>query len=381
MPDSVLYRVGLSLAVAGRPGARRRAVMEPGLEPLPAGWEDAAQAEMEAARRLGIAILVPDDPRFPPLLREVPDPPQVLYVRGSLEPDDRLTVAVVGARRSTPWGAQTARRLGQDLAALGFTVASGMARGIDAAAHRGALAVQGGRTLAVLGSGLDRVYPPEHARLAESIAKHGALLSELPLGTPPLPRHFPERNRLIAWMAWATVVVEAAKDSGSLITAGLAADAGRLVFAMPGPAGEPNAAGTSALLRDGAICCRDARDVAEDLGPQVGGVAARIVAGRDAASEGGTRIVDGGDGDAMARGETERGETRASDLPPMSDAERRVLEHLSPARGTGIETLAAGCGLPAGALMSALLELELRGLVRQVPGPRFIVSRPRQEPE
>ena len=370
MPDSVLYRVGLSLAVAGRPGARRRAVIEPDLEPLPAGWEDAAQAEMEAARRLGIEILVPDDPRFPPLLREVADPPLVLYVRGSLEPEDRLAVAVVGARRSTPWGTQTAKRLGHDLAARGFTVASGMARGIDAAAHRGALAAESGRTLAVLGSGLDRVYPPEHARLAETIAKHGALLSELPLGTPPLPRHFPERNRLIAWMAWATVVVEAAKDSGSLITAGLAADAGRLVFAMPGPTGEPNAAGTSALLRDGAICCRDAQDVADDLAPQVGDVAARIAAGRDQAAGGAPRTADGGAGDATARGETQ-----ASELPPMSDAERRVLGRLSPARGTGIETLATACGLPAGALMSALLELELRGLVRQVPGPRFIAAR------
>jgi DNA processing protein len=375
MPDSVLYRVGLSLAVAGRPGARRRAVIEPDLEPLPAEWEDAAQAEMEAARRLGIEILVPDDPRFPPLLREVADPPLVLYVRGNLEPEDRLAVAVVGARRSTPWGTQTAKRLGHDLAARGFTVASGMARGIDAAAHRGALAAEGGRTLAVLGSGLDRIYPPENAKLAETIAKHGALLSELPLGTPPLPRHFPERNRLIAWMAWATVVVEAAQDSGSLITAGLAADAGRLVFAMPGPAGEPNAAGTSALLRDGAICCRDAQDVADDLGPQLGGAAARIAAGRDLAGRaraagGAAGTDDGGDAEA-----------RRSGLPPMSDAERRVLERLSPARGTGIETLASACGLPPGALMSALLELELRGLVRQVPGPRFIVSRPRETPE
>jgi DNA processing protein len=354
--------------------------MDPGLEPLPAGWEEAAQAEMEAARRLGIDILVPDDPRFPPLLREVPDPPLVLYVRGRLEPEDRLTVAVVGARRSTPWGTETAKRLGGDLAARGFTVASGMARGIDAAAHRGALAAEGGRTLAVLGSGLDRIYPPEHARLAESIEKRGALLSELPLGTAPLPRHFPERNRLIAWMAWATVVVEAARDSGSLITAGLAADAGRLVFAMPGPAGEPNAAGTSALLRDGAICCRDAQDVVEDLEPQVGDLAARIVAGREAAggvaAEGAARVADGGEVDAVARGEA-----RACDLPPMSDAERRVLERLSPARGTGIETLAGACGLPAGALMSALLELELRGLVRQVPGPRFIAARPREAPE
>ena len=363
MPDSVLYRVGLSLAVAGRPGARRRAVIEPGLEPLPSGWEEAARAEMEAARRLGIAILVPGDPRFPPLLREVPDPPLVLYVRGSLEPEDRLTVAVVGSRRSTPWGTSTAESLGRDLAAEGFTVASGLARGIDAAAHRGALE-GGGRTLAVLGSGLDRIYPPEHARLADEIAGRGALVSELPLGTTPLPRHFPERNRLIAWMAWATVVVEAARDSGSLITAGLAADAGRLVFAVPGPAGEPNAAGTSALLRDGAICCRDARDVIEDLAPQVSDLAARVAAGRVAAGR--------------PPGATAESAAPESGLPPMSEAERSVLARLSQTRGVGIESLAGSCGLPAGALMSALLELELRGLARRLPGARFIAARCRE---
>jgi DNA processing protein len=339
--------------------------MEPGSEPLPAGWEDAAGAEIEAARRLGIAILVPGDPRFPPLLREGPDPPLVLYVRGTLEPEDRLTVAVVGSRRSTPWGTATAENLGRDLAARGFTVASGLARGIDAAAHRGALEA-GGRTLAVLGSGLDRLYPPEHARLAESIAARGALISELPLGTTPLPRHFPERNRLIAWLAWATVVVEAARDSGSLITAGLAADAGRLVFAMPGPAGEPNAAGTSALLRDGAICCRDAQDVVEDLAPQVGELAARVAAGRTAAAVG-RGAAAGADDNAAANG-----------LPPMSEAERRVLARLSPARGTGIESLAGSCDMSAGALMSALLELELRGLVRRLPGARFIAAKPRE---
>src|SRR5262245_23892856 len=132
MPDSVLDRVGLALAVAGRPGARRRAVVDPASEPLPAGWQDAARAEIEAARRLGIAIRVPGDPWFPPLLGEAPDPSLVLYVRGTLEADDRLAVAVVGSRRATPWGTATAERLGRDLAARGFTVVSGMARGIDA---------------------------------------------------------------------------------------------------------------------------------------------------------------------------------------------------------------------------------------------------------
>jgi DNA processing protein len=365
MPGSVLYRVGLALAFAGRPGARRKYLLEPESAPLPPGWEDAARLEIERAERLGAAILTPDDPGFPPLLRETPDPPPVLFVRGRIEPDDRLAIAVVGARRATPWGRDTAGRLARDLAKRGFTVVSGLARGIDAAAHRGAIE-GGGRTLAVLGSGLDRIYPPEHRRLADAIAERGALVSELPLGTAPLPRHFPERNRLIAWMAWATVVVEAARDSGSLITAGLAADAGRLVFVTPGAAGEPNAEGTSALLRDGAICCRDAEDVAEDLGPQIVGIAARLAAGRAPSPGAGSAGAGGPPSTAAVEGPV--------GAAPLTGTQRRVLARLSVTRGTGIEALARATGLPPGALLSALLELELRGLARQIPGLRYIAG-------
>jgi DNA processing protein len=305
-------------------------------------------------RRLGVVVLAPSDPAYPPLLRGSADPPGALYVRGSLEADDRLAVAVVGARRATPYGLDLATRLGRDLAAAGFTVVSGLARGIDAAAHRGALE-GGGRTLAVLGSGVDRIYPEEHAALADAIAAgRGAVLSEMPLGTAPKAGHFPLRNRIIASLAWATVVVEATRDSGSLITANLALQEGRVVFAVPGNVGELNAEGTNALLRAGAHCCRSASDVTEDLGPQVVEAAAGIAAQRATA-------------DLAVDGAGESTETAS-----LSAAEREVLGALSRTRGLDVDALGKKCGLPPGELQAALLNLELRGLARTIAGPRYL---------
>jgi DNA processing protein len=316
--------------------------------------------EIERARRLGVGVLTPSDPAYPPLLKGSADPPGALHVRGRLEADDRLAVAVVGARRASPYGLEMATRLGRDLAAAGFTVVSGLARGIDAAAHKGALS-GGGRTLAVLGSGVDRIYPEEHAALANAIASgRGAVLSEMPLGTPPKAGHFPRRNRIIASLSWATVVVEAARDSGSLITANLALQEGRLVFAVPGLVGEPNADGTNALLRQGAHCCRGADDVIEDLGPQVVEAAAGIAAQRDGAGP------VAGDDAAAADGEA---------VAALGDAERSVLGALSKTRGLDVDALGRTCGLPPAALQAALLNLELRGLARTIPGPRYLLAR------
>jgi len=354
MQGSVVDRVGLALACAGRPGSRRILAESGGVAALPPGWEEAARAEIDRATRMGAAILTPEDGGFPPLLRDAADPPPVLFARGVPAPEDRLAIAVVGARRATHWGATFAFRLARELAAAGFTVTSGLARGIDAAAHRGALA-SGGRTIALLGSGLDRVYPAEHRRLAGAIAGHGMVMTELPFGTPPLARHFPERNRLIAGMAWATVVVEAARGSGSLITASLALDGGRLVFAVPGPPGEPNAEGTNALLRAGAHCCRGAQDVLEDLAPQIAEAAARVAESRVEA--------------AGPEKTTEPAATAGLDA-----AARRVLEALSPARGTDLGRLERATGLAPGPLLAALLELELRGLATQLPGQRFVAA-------
>lgn len=357
MSDSALRWVGLALLSFGHPGLRRRVVGLPGEreELLPAGWDEAARAEIEHARGIGAQLLTIEEDGFPPLLRDSSDPPAVLYVRGRLEPEDRLAVAVVGARRATPHGERFAGRLAEGLARQGFTIVSGLARGIDAAAHRGALAA-GGRTVAVLGCGIDRIYPAEHGPLAQEIAAHGAVISELPIGAAPLKQNFPERNRIIAWMTWATVVVEAARDSGSLITARLAADEGRTVLAVPGTPGEPNAEGTNGLLRQGAACCRDADDVVEDLAPQIAAAAAAVAAARRTRQDLGAN-----DGTAAA-----------SDAGPLTDNERCILAALPATRSLDLEALGELSGLATGVLLSVLLGLELRGLVRQIPGGRFL---------
>jgi DNA processing protein len=207
-----------------------------------------------------------DAPDFPLLLKRIFDPPPVLYVRGRLEAEEGETsIAMVGARAATPAGRALARAMARDLAAAGATIVSGLARGIDTAAHQGALDARG-RTVAVLGCGIDRVYPPENAGLGREIEERGATVSEFPLGTPPLPHHFPRRNRVIAGWSRGVVVVEAARRSGALNTARTAVDEGRDVMAVPGHPSQEACEGTNQLLREGAVLVRDARDVAEELG-------------------------------------------------------------------------------------------------------------------
>ncbi len=393
MTGSALRWAALNLCCVGQPGLRRR-LMARGVEaggtpPLPppvaesAGsalppgrsWNEAAREELERARRFGAGVLTLEDASYPRLLLVSSDPPPLLYVWGRLAPEDALAIAVVGSRRATPHGVETARRIASGLAVAGFTVVSGLARGIDAASHRGALEA-GGRTLAFLGSGLNRIYPAEHLKLAAAIAGRGAVLSEFPFGTPPLKRHFPERNRAIAWIAWATIVVEAARDSGSLITAGLAADEGRTVYAVPGPVGAPGAEGTNALLREGALVCRDASDVLEDLAPQLVEAARQIADARgvaDAGVPGAARTAEDGRRDGAAGGAAAANDP-SSHAAGLTPDERQALRHLPARGGIGIEALGRACGLPPGRLLAALLELELRGLVRQLPGRRFMSS-------
>src|SRR5881398_1331870 len=207
--------------------------------------------------------LHPGDPNYPALLGAIPSPPP-LYVRGTVTADDALALAIVGARAATPYGVEVAERLAGELAARGVTIVSGLARGIDTAAHRGALAAEG-RTIAVLGCGIDVVYPPENARLMRQIAERGAVLSQFPPGTPPLPYNFPTRNRTLAGLALGVVVVEAGERSGALVTAGYAGDLGREVFAVPGRITAEESRGTNALLRDGAILVRNWADVVQEL--------------------------------------------------------------------------------------------------------------------
>jgi DNA processing protein len=258
-------------------------------------------------------------------------------VRGAVLPVDEVAIAVVGARRASEYGRRMAGELARGLALAGVTVVSGLAAGVDAAAHAGALEA-GGRTLAVLGTGIDRVYPPWHGELASAVVAQGALLSELPCGTAPLAFNFPRRNRLISGLALGTVVVEAAERSGSLITARHAAEQGREVFAVPGPAHLAAHRGPHRLIREGARLVTSADDVLEEIAPLLG---PRLVAARVAAAEAGLTVL-----------------------------ERRVLEAVG-SEGDHVDEVIRQAAVPPAPALEALLALELRGLVRQLPGKRF----------
>ena len=293
--------------------------------------------------------LSPADARYPSRLAEVPDAPATLHVHGALVDADALAVAVVGSRRATPYGLEVAETLAADLAARGVTIVSGLARGIDAAAHRGALRV-GGRTLAVLGSGIDVIYPPENRRLAAEIAERGALLSQFAPGTPPLPQNFPTRNQVIAALSLAVVVVEAAEKSGSLITARLAAELGREVLAVPGRITAPESRGANRLIQDGAHVAMGWEDVV--------GVLPERWKARVTATAG---IGRAGDAAAAGRGALE-GEPSGY---------RSILELLGE-DPIDIDHVIERSGLGAGRVSAALLELELEGRVRQIEGKRFV---------
>ncbi len=296
-----------------------------------------------AAERAEARLLTLEDADYPPALRQVPLPPPFLFVRGTLRPDDALSAAIVGSRRPTGYGLRMAGRLAADLAARGVTVVSGLARGVDTAAHRGALEA-GGRTLAVLGSGLDVIYPPENRALARQIAGAGALLSQFPMGTAPLPAHFPVRNGVIAGLTLGTVVVEAAARSGALITARVAGDLGREVYAVPGPVSSPVSEGAHALLRDGAKLVRDWADVVAEWAPAW---RAAVRADPVTPPEAAEAAAPGAAGDGGV-------------LPLLGD-EPLAIDHVI-----------ARSGLPAGQVAASLTDLELRGLVRKLPGARYV---------
>ena len=303
--------------------------------------------EVAWCREHGVRLCPRSAPEYPRMLQSIPDPPTLLYVRGALTPADETAVALVGSRRASPYGRRQAERLARDLAGVGVTVVSGLARGCDAAAHRGALAA-GGRTIAVLGCGIDVAYPPEHAALGEAIAAQGAVVTEFPPGTRPLPEQFPVRNRIIAGLAQGVLVVEAAARSGSLITARLALDQGREVWAVPGRVTDPACGGTLRLLKEGAGLVRDAADVLAELRPDLLAALARRI---------------GGDRPAAA-----------PEGPPDDPAARKVLAALAPDEPVHRDTLQARTALDASRLAAALLALELAGRVRQLPGNRFVVG-------
>jgi DNA processing protein len=285
--------------------------------------------------------IAPGAPGYPALLAAVSSPP-TLWLRGRLVADDALAVAIVGARRATAYGLHVAEQIAGDLAARGVTIVSRFARGIDTAAHEGALAA-GGRTIAVLGSGIDVVYPPENLALAGRIERSGALVSQFPPGMPPRAGHFPARNRTLAGLALGVLVVEAAERSGALITAGFAGDLGREVFAIPGRITSAPSAGANRLIQDGAKLVTQWLDVVSEL-PQPW---RRAVRGR--------AMLDG-----------------APATPDAESDEGRMLALLAPDEPQHIERLIARAGLTPARVAATLVTLELGGWARQLSGQRWV---------
>jgi DNA processing protein len=300
-------------------------------------WREKAEQQVARAAQTGVAIVTLDDPAYPGSLRNTPDPPVFLYVKGALKPEDGNAVALVGTRKPTHYGKTVTRRLAGELASSGFTVVSGLARGIDTEAHRGALAVRG-RTIAVLGCGVDVVYPPENRALLEEICGAGAVLTENPFGTKPEAGFFPARNRIISGLSRGTVIIEASEDSGSLITAQYALDQGKKLFAVPGNIGSPVSRGAHSLIRRGAALVESAEDILTGLGAERPGA---------------------------SRTKTER------QPPSLSRDEAAVLGCMTQ-EPKHIDLLMRETRIAAGALSGALINLELKGLAKQLPGKYFV---------
>lgn len=310
---------------------------------------EGARQEIALARENGCRIVTMDDPEYPVLLKEISDPPPWLYIRGSLQAFE-TSIAIVGSRNPTRYGLTMARRLSADLAEMGFSIISGMARGIDTAAHQGALSA-GGRTAAVLGSGLCVIYPPENRKLYNDIANNGAVVSEFPMNAPPNPYHFPARNRIISGMTLGTVVVEAAKKSGSLITARLALEQDREVFAVPGNINSFKSAGTHRLLKEGAKLVERAADIAEE-------VVHFLKQGMPPTAN------------DTATSDTIEG---AEKMNALTTDELKVYHALDP-YPVHIDELGRRLGMATGLLSAILLNLELKGIVSQMPGKYFSSS-------
>lgn len=368
MSDPRRYWIGFNL-VKGIGAARTRALLD-FFGDLETAWQappDALQAAglsprvmkslLQARRDVdldqvweriaaqGITVLTWEDEHYPRSLKEVEQPPPVLYVLGEITPEDEWAVALVGTRRVTAYGRQVAEETASRLASSGVTVVSGLARGVDAVAHQAALRA-GGRTLAVLGSGVDRIYPPEHRQLAEQIKKQGAIISDYPPGTPPDAANFPPRNRIISGLSRAIVVVEAGETSGALITAAFAAEQGREVFAVPGNINSPQSKGANLLLKHGARPMLDSQDLLETLNM------------------------------------TAAGEQRTTRAVLPADATEAQLYSLLGSQPVHVDELRAQSELPIETVSATLALMELKGMVRQVGGMQYVsIREPRADYE
>ena len=334
----------------------------PDYSPFPA---DLAEEECAAGEAFGARLVALGDDGYPANLARIDTPPPVLWIRGRGELFARPAVAIVGARNASALGLRTARRLARDLGAAGQVVVSGLARGIDAAAHEAALDTG---TLAVMAGGIDQIYPPENADLTGRIAEEGALVSEAPVGTVPTGRHFPKRNRLVAGLAQGVLLIEAASRSGSLITARYALDQGREVMAVPGTPEDPRATGCNALIRDGAALIREADDVLDALAaPAAPGLA----------EEGGEFSLDGA---PFIDEEEDDSLDPLWDFDPEGDDDggalaEQVMRLLGPV-AVDIDELARATGSAPAQLSLAILELELAGRVETLPGQRVALADP-----
>ncbi len=296
------------------------------------------ERELSLLERAGGRIITLKDDDYPRRLKDIYDPPALLYVRGELRKEDELAVAIVGSRKTAPYGRWITEKVGEDLAHHGVTVVSGMARGIDSLAHKGAIQ-GGGRTIGVLGCGVDVIYPSENKILFHQIIEHGAVLSEFPMGSPPEAGHFPKRNRIISGLSMGVVIVQASAESGSLITAGYALEQGREVFAVPGNVGAEGSRGTNQLIKDGAKLVESSDDILEEILPQW---------------------------------RREDGDTRESEKPGANlVGEEEILYNLLGETPLHIDEIIRESQLDPGRVSSLLLNLELKGLISQWPGKSF----------
>jgi len=294
--------------------------------------------EIQRAEKSGIRIMTLVDHDYPDALKKLPDAPPVLYIKGSLIDRDSRAIAIVGTRSPTKYGMTVAEQMGYELATSGFTVISGMARGIDTMAHKGALRAYG-RTIAVLGSGIDMPYPFANRSLKNAIASSGALLSEFPLSTPPNREHFPRRNRIISGLSLGVLVIEATLDSGSMITVRYALDQGKEVFAVPGNITSKRSAGTNRLIKEGAKLVENVCDIVEEISPQL----------------------------------MYHLKHRKKEIPPMSEDEKIVYEKLTE-EPKHVDVLIRELNMSSSRLLSLLLKLELKGVVRQYEGKNFALA-------
>lgn len=314
------------------------------------GLKDAEQ-EQKAAEKADCRLVVYDDEDYPPLLRQIFDSPLLLYVRGDVKALSQCALAMVGTRKPSAYGSQVAHRLARDLAERQVVIVSGLARGIDTCSHRGALEAKGGKTVAVQGRGMDEIYPRENRKLAEKIMANGAVISEFPLGTSPVPENFPIRNRIISGLALGVLVVEAAEYSGSLITARLALDQNREVLAVPGNITSAQSFGPNHLIKQGAKLVDQWMDVVEEFPAEV----RRQLMPPEAASE----------------------MSQAAEAPSlfeqsMTADQKAVFDFLRVDEPAFIDAILGGVSVPPARIMQTLLELEMNGLIRQLPGKNFI---------